>query len=100
MPNPLGGLGGPGLGGMGQKVPTKTILRVVLLLSGFLAVVFGLMLASRSFGFPLFFELDMATETLTKLTAVVAIIAGAFTLFNEIKTGFGGGGDLGGLPGV
>ena len=88
-----GGLGG---GGLGSKIKPKAAWKVILLFSGFFAVVFGLMLASRYFGFALFFDLKMSDPTLIKLTSIVAIISGAFTLFREIK-GYGGSGGLGDL---
>jgi len=90
----LGGLGGLG-GGLGQKIHFKAIWKIILLSSGFFSIVFGLMLASRYFGFPLFFELNLADDTLIRLTSIVAIIAGAFTLFREMQSQASGGlGDL------
>lgn len=101
MADPLKGLGG-GFGGMsglgggfGQKIHYKAIWKIILLLSGFFSIVFGLLLASRYFGFPLFFELSISDETLIRLTSVVAVIAGGFTLFREIQNQVSGGiGDL------
>ena len=100
MADPLAGLGGPGMGGGGlggitSKIKPAAVWKVTLLFSGFFAVVFGLMLASRYFGFPLFFDITLSNDTLIKLSSVVMIVTGAFTLIREIKGGNADGlGDL------
>lgn len=100
MADPLAGLGGPGLGGGGlggitSRIKPAAVWKVILLFSGFFAVVFGLMLASRYFGFPLFFDINLSDEALIQLSSLVMIVTGAFTLIREIRGGNAGGiGDL------
>ncbi len=83
MANPLGG-------GLSSAAHPRNIGKAILIIAGIIAVLLGLLLASRAFGFTVI-NIPINDNIIIMLLGPAAVITGSYTIIKAIKSSKLGG---------